>query len=72
MDMIYDIELDPVYQEGIEHGKKIAKEKAEKRGEKKGQKNKAQAIARAMKQAGEPTDKIAAYTQLSAAEIEKL
>ena len=64
MDMIYDIEQDPVYQEGIEYG--------EKRGEKKGQKSKAQAIARAMKQAGEPIDKIAAYTQLSATEIEKL
>ncbi len=56
MDIIFDIEKDPVYKEG----------------EKKGERLKAVTIARAMKQAGEPTEKIAAYTRLSADDIEKL
>ena len=56
MSIMFDIEKDPVYQEGEKHGEE----------------NKALAVAKVMKQAGEPVDKIAAYTQLSATEIEQL
>ena len=80
MSIIFDIEKDPVYQEGVEYGEKRGEERGEKRGEERGEKrgekrgeeNKALAVAKVMKQAGEPIDKIAAYTQLSAAEIEQL
>ena len=72
MSIIFDIEKDPVYQEGVEYGEKRGEERGEKRGEKRGEENKALAVAKVMKQAGEPIDKIAAYTQLSAAEIEQL
>ena len=60
MDFIYDIEKDPVYKEG------------EKRGEEQGERQQTLVIAQVMKQAGEPTEKIIAYTQLSREEIEKL
>lgn len=52
MNILFDIEKDPVYQQG--------------------EKRKALAVAQAMKQAGEPIEKIVAYTQLSREEIEKL
>ena len=64
MSIIFDIEKDPVYQQGEKRGEKL--------GERRGELQRASAIARAMKQAGEPIEKIAAYTQLDQEEIKKL
>ncbi len=60
MDIIYDIKKDPAYQKGEEEG------------EEKGEFKKAVTIAKAMKRAGEPVEKIAQYTGLSIPEINKL
>ncbi len=68
MDFVYNIEKDPVYKEGEKRGE----ERGEKRGEIQGEKRKALTMAQAMKQAGEPLEKIITYTQLTAEEIKTL
>ncbi len=76
MDRIFDINKDPIYKQGIEEGERIGERIGEKRGEKRGEvkgaRARALAVVRAMKQAGEPLDKIAAYTQLTVKEIESI
>ncbi len=72
MDIIYDIKKDPAYQRGEEEGEKRGERIGEKIGEEKGEFKKAITIAKAMKRAGEPIEKIAQYTGLSVEEINKI
>ncbi len=68
IDIMYDIKKDPAYQRGEEEGEK----RGERIGEEKGEFKKAVTIAKAMKRAGEPVEKIAQYTGLSVEQINKL
>jgi len=57
---------------GLEKGEKVGYEKGKKEGIEEGEENKAREMAAAMKNEGEPIEKISTYTGLSKEEIEKL
>jgi predicted transposase/invertase (TIGR01784 family) len=68
----YYRDLKGVIDTSFEEGEKVGIEKGRKEGREEGEEKKAKKIAKAMKNEGEPLEKISGYTGLSKEEIEKL